>query len=115
MTYSTTGNMYAKPVMVFIRSERSGRSRPPLQKCCKAAPLKKSREASATVVPNQGGFDEVVSRVRWTLSDILTYRRCRRLKKKKKRSKAYTVVQMVKVQNIIQPKGSKTKKTSQRC
>ena len=105
--------MYAKPVMVFIRS---GRSRPPLQKCCKAAPPKKCREASATVVPNQGGFDEVVSRVRWTLSDILTYRRCRTLKKKK-RSKANTVVQMVKAQNIIQPKGSKTKKKKkgQRC
>ena len=60
-------------VMVFIRSERSGHSRPPLQKCCKAAPRKKCREAFTTVVLNQGGFNEVVSRVRWTLSDILTY------------------------------------------
>ena len=47
------------------------------------APPKKCGEASTTVVLNQRGFDEVVSRVRWTLSDILTYRRCRRLKKKK--------------------------------
>ena len=53
-----------------------------LQKCCKAAPPKKCREASTTVVLIQGGFD---ARVRWTLSDILPYRRCRRLKKKKKK------------------------------
>ena len=55
-------------VMVFIRTERSGRSRPLLQKCRKAAPPKKCRrEVSTAVVLNQGGFDEVVSRVRWTL------------------------------------------------
>ena len=41
-------------VMVFIRSERSGRSRPSLQKCRKAAPPKKCRKASTTVVLNQG-------------------------------------------------------------
>ena len=56
-----------KPVMAFIRSERSGRSSPLLQKCRKAALPKKCREVSTTVVLNQGGFDEVVSRVRWTL------------------------------------------------
>ena len=35
-------------VMVFIWSERSGRSRPTLQKCRKADPPKKCREASTT-------------------------------------------------------------------
>ena len=76
--------------MVFIRSERSGRFRPPLQKCRKAAPPKKCREVSTTVVLNQGGFDEVVSRVRWTLDpseikkkDQKVEEKCRRLKKNK--------------------------------
>ena len=47
------------------RAERSLQA--PLQKCRRAAPPKKCREVSTTVVLNQGGFDEVVSRVRWTL------------------------------------------------
>ena len=74
-------------VMVFIRSEMSGRSSPPLQKCRKAAPPKKWRKVSTTVVLNQGGFDEVVSRVRWTLDPSegkKVERKCRRPKKKKK-------------------------------
>ena len=66
--------------MVFIRR---GKRR-------KAAPPKKCREASTTVVLNQGGF-EVVSRVRWTLDPSELKKKgqkdegkCRRLKKKVK-------------------------------
>ena len=82
--------------MVFIRS---GRSRPPLPK---QPPPKKCREASTTVVLKQEGFDEVVSSVRWTISDILTYRRCRKLKKKK--------VKDVMMANNINKKGPRLSK-----
>ena len=61
----------------------------PLQKCRKAAPPKKCCEVSTTVDLNQGGFDEVVSRVRWTLDPSELKKKgqkvegkCRRLKKK---------------------------------
>ena len=49
------------------RAERSLQA--PLQICRKAAPPKKCREVSTTVVLNHGGFDEVVSRFggRWIL------------------------------------------------
>ena len=40
----STHLLWVVPVMVFIWSERSGRSRPPLQKCRKTAPPKKCRE-----------------------------------------------------------------------
>ena len=69
--------------MVFIRSERSGRSRPPLQKCRKAAPPKKCREVSTTVVLNQGGFGG-----RWNLPNTKIYNQNgQRLKKNKKKKK----------------------------
>ena len=57
-------------------------------------PQKKCREVSTTVVLYQGGFDEVVSRVRWTLDPSELKKKgqkvegkCRRLKKKKKKKK----------------------------
>ena len=76
-------------------TERAERSlQPPLQKCRKAAPPKKCREVSTTVVLNQGGFNEVVSRVPWTLDPSELKKKgqkvegkCRRLKKKKKKKK----------------------------
>ena len=52
------------------RAERAERSlqAPPPKNVAKQPPPKKCREVSTTVVLNQGGFDEVISRVRWTLN-----------------------------------------------
>ena len=70
---AATGTSLRITISDGFYTERAERSlQAPLQKCRKAAPPKKCREASTTVVLNQGGFDEVVSRVRWTLTDILT-------------------------------------------
>ena len=77
--------------MVFVRSERCGRSMSLPPKMSQSSPPKKCREASTTVVLNQGGFDEVVSRVPWTLDPSELKKKgqkvegkCRRLKKKVK-------------------------------
>ena len=71
-------------------TERAVRSlHVPPPKMSQSSPPKKCREASTTVAVNQGGFDEVVSKVPWTLDPSELKKKgqkvegkCRSLKKK---------------------------------
>ena len=108
--------------MVFIRSERSGRSRPPLQKCRKAAPPKNAakylpewfltRESSTKSF--QGFGDAGSFRIKKERS-----KSGRKMSKtKKKGQRPNNIMKTVKKHKIIQRKRTKTKKKekkTQRC
>ena len=86
--------------MVFIRSERSGRSRPPSKNVAKQPPLKNAAKylpqwfltTEGSTKSFQGTLDS--SELKWKGQKVK--RKCRRPNKKKKRSKVYNIMKTVK-------------------